>query len=235
MECPVCRTVNDEFAVVCIKCRGFLQNRIPNLDLFETLWLVIERPYAAFRRITLAEHKNYAGVLFLVCGIGLAFALLSVFAMGDRFSSLLEVIGLSIIAGFALGLFLFSMVPLIHWLLCRIAGGKGAIRNSLGLTAYALTPMIIATVLLTPIALATFGMYLFTHNPHPLTIKPEVYVILLGLFAMFAGWSLVLLGACTRVGFQVSVAKAAAVAVATAVAMAAGLYGIGLFLTRLWV
>ena len=92
INCSVCQTENDEFSIVCKKCGGFLQNRVPNLDLFDVLWKIIESPRSAFRTIMLSEHKNYAVFLYSLIGIAITFAGFWQFKLGNRIENILLVI-----------------------------------------------------------------------------------------------------------------------------------------------
>jgi len=74
ITCPVCGTRNHHLTIVCGSCGGFIQGRVENLDLFSTIWKLIERPRAAFLSISLSRYKNYSTIVPSVAGIGLVFA-----------------------------------------------------------------------------------------------------------------------------------------------------------------
>jgi hypothetical protein len=191
--CSVCQFENDDFAVTCKNCKGFLQNRIPNLDLFETVWGVIESPRATFRRIAIAEHKNFALLLFALFGLGLSFTALWHFELGDRFSTLLDLIIFATVSGPGVGILVSLVLTLVYHLLAKVSGGKAAFRTSVGALAYSLTPIVLSVFLILPIELLTFGMYMFTSNPHPYVLKPFSYVLLIGFDSLVTVWSVVLL------------------------------------------
>jgi len=205
--CSVCQTENDKYATICKKCGGFLQNRVPNLDLFDTLWRIIENPREAFRLIMLAEHKNYALFLYALYGISVAFSGFWYFRIGDRFENVLILIFWALLIGVPLGIALCPIVSFFHWMLSKLLGGKALFRTSMGITSYALTPFIISLLLLLPIELMTFGMYFFTFNPHPIAIKPVSYIVLIGLNAVMILWAFILLIIGTKVGNQISLWK----------------------------
>jgi hypothetical protein len=205
--CSVCQIENDKYATLCKKCGGFLQNRVPNLDLFDTLWRIIENPREAFRIIMIAEHKNYALLLYAICGISIAFSGFSYFKIGDRFENVLILIFWALLIGVPLGIALCPIVSFFHWSLSKLLGGKSSFRTSMGITSYTLTPITISLLLLLPIELMTFGMYLFTFNPHPIAIKPVSYSVLIGLNAVMILWAFLLLITGTKVGSQISLWK----------------------------
>lgn len=201
--CSVCQTENDQYSIICRKCGGFLQNRIPNIDLFNTLWKVIENPKSAFRLIMLAEHKNYTLFLYTLCGINIAFTGLWHFKLGEQFENVLSLIFWALLIGVPLGMLLCPIVTSFHWILSKIVGGKASFRTSLGITGYALTPIVISLLLVLPVELLTFGMYLFTFNPHPMTIKPLSYRLLIGFDIILIAWAFILLIVGTKVGDQI--------------------------------
>lgn len=215
IACPVCRTDNDNYATVCTHCKAFLQNRIPNLNLFETAWKVIESPRAAFHDITIAEHKNYSIFIFSLFGVTLAFTNFWYLRIGDRFQSLLDLIIWAIIIGTGAGLLLAFFMTAVYHAGVRLMGGKSGFRSSMGLLSYSLVPVVFTLVFILPVELLTFGMYMFTSNPHPFTIKPVSYVALVGFDVVVSLWTLVLAVLGTAIGHQVSTLKSVLVVALT--------------------
>ena len=207
INCSVCQTENDQYATICKKCGGFLQNRVPNLDLFDVIWKIIESPRDAFRLIMRADHKNYALFLYTLTGIAITFTAIWYFKLGDRFDNILVLIFLAILIGIPFGIALCLIVSLLHWGLLKILDKKASFRNSLGITSYSLTPIIMSLLFILPIELLTFGMYFFTFNPPPITIKPMLYILLVGFDIALAVWAWILLIIGTNVGNQISLWK----------------------------
>jgi uncharacterized protein (DUF486 family) len=83
------------------------------------------------------------------------------------------------------------------------------------LLAYSLTPIALTLFVILPIELLTFGMYMFTGNPHPYSIKPVSYVIMVGFDSFVALWSVILAVLATRIGHQMSTQKSILVVVGT--------------------
>jgi hypothetical protein len=207
INCSVCQTENDQYSTICKKCGSFLQNRVPNLDLFDVLWKIIENPRDAFRLIMRAEHKNYAVFLYSLSGIAVTFAGFWHFKLGDRFENILVLIFIAILIGIPLGIVLCPIASSLHWGISKILGNKASFRTSLGITSYSLTPIVLSFLLVLPLELLTFGMYFFTFNPPPITIKPILYILLIGLDFALAVWAWVLLIIGTNVGNQISLWK----------------------------
>ena len=204
IACTVCGTQNDEFAVVCVSCKSFLQMKVDNLNLFETLWSLMETPRAAFRRIALSRHKNY--VIFLSCLLGMAivYSVLWFKNLGPRFPNVALLVGAGLVIGPFVGvLFTFLFSVLVHRL-GRLLGGSGSFRNVRAAVVYASVPIIYALVLVFPIEIAVFGPYFFSDNPPPLVINPVAYIVLLGFDGAAVFWSLALLieGAVVVNGFS---------------------------------
>ncbi len=220
LRCPTCNTENDSYAVVCTNCRGYLQNRVPNLDLFETVWGIVESPPGTFRRIALAEHKNYSLVLFWGLGVALAFTLFWYHRFGAVIDSIPGILGAGIALGVLLGPLLALLLPGAAHVLLKLAGVKVRFRNSLAALAYAASPVVVSVAVILPIELAIFGMYLFTSNPSPYALKPVAYMILLGLDALLTLWSVILGVVGLKVVHQTSWVRAAG-AVTAVLAMVA--------------
>jgi hypothetical protein len=224
IQCPVCHVDNDDFAITCAQCKGFIQDRVPNLNLFETGWTVLESPHKAFRTITLAEHKNYVLFLFTLFGISLSFTGFWLLRLGRYFENLLDLIGSALGAGIVLGLAAAGILTLAYHWIARLLGGKSGFRSSLGVLAYSLTPIALTLFVILPIELLTFGMYMFTGNPHPYSIKPVSYVIMIGFDSVVALWSVILAVLGTRIGHQMSTARSMLVVLGTIVFLAVVLF-----------
>ncbi len=213
--CKVCNTENDEFATVCRTCRSFIQNRITNLDFFDTVWKVIESPRKAFHDIRLAEHKNYSFLLFALFGVGLSLSGFWYFRLGSRFMSLLDLLAEASLIGIGLGLAASVLFTGVFHAIARALGGKGTVRDSLATLAYSTTPVSLTLFMVLPVELLTFGMYLFTSNPDPYSIKPTSFVALVAFDSAMGLWSLFLCVLGTAVSKQISPLKSLVSALVT--------------------
>jgi hypothetical protein len=193
LTCPVCSFENDPFAITCLNCKGFLQNRIPNLNLFETAWGILEKPRATFRTIAIADHKNFALTISVLVGIRTSFFIFSYVRVGDSFDSLLDLTLSAVLLGVVAGVVLGPMLSLIVHTAGTLFRGKAKFRSSFGAFAYSLIPIVLSLLLIVPIQLLTFGMYFFTANPHPALLKPFSFYALLSLDVTAVLWSALLL------------------------------------------
>lgn len=224
IKCTVCLAENDDFSITCTKCKAFLQDRVPNLNLFETGWQVIESPTKAFRKIALAEHKNYVLFLFSILGVSVAFTAFWYLRLGTRFESLLDLIPAAVGIGVVFGLVAAVAVTGLYHLVAKLLGGMTGFKGSLGVLAYSMTPVVFSLVLILPIELLTFGMYLFTGNPNPYVIKPASYVLLIGFDSLIALWTLALAVVGTRVGHRLSTIRSMIVVIVTLAFFGGGMF-----------
>ncbi len=209
IACTVCGTHNEEFAVICVSCKSFLQMKVDNLNLFETLWGLMETPRAAFRRIALARHKNYVMLLSSLLGMAIVYSVIWFKSLGARVPDFALLVGAGLVLGPFAGVlftFLFSLIVLV---VGRLLGGSGSYRNVRAATVYASVPIVYSLVLVFPIEIAVFGPYFFSDNPPPLVINPVAYIVLLGFDVAAIVWSLVLLIEGTVVVNGLSRGKAA--------------------------
>jgi hypothetical protein len=163
----------------------------------------------------LAEHKNYVLFLFSMLGVSLAFTVFWYFRLGTRFQSLFDLIPAAVGTGIAGGLVSAGVVTGIYHLIAKMMGGSTGFRGSLGVIGYSMTPIAFSLLLILPIELLTFGMYLFTWNPHPYVMKPVSYVLLIGFDALIGIWTVALAVVGTKVGHQLSLFKSIIVVFAT--------------------
>jgi hypothetical protein len=192
LKCSVCGGDNDDFAVICLSCGSFVQGTIQVLDLFATIWGLIEAPRATFRRIALSRRKTYLVFLSSLSGIYLA-------SLVFRFENLahqlpdftLFVAGF--ISGPPFGLLCVCFIGCAGLFFAKIIGGKGNLKNNIAVTSYAMVPLTFLLVFVVPVELALFGIDLFGDNPSPMMIRPGMYRLLLGFDSAGLFWSFLLL------------------------------------------
>ncbi|MHB1049738.1 MAG: Yip1 family protein [Bacteroidota bacterium] len=221
--CPVCKTHNDEFAIRCISCGSYVQDRVPTLDLFSVLWLMIESPSQAFRKIILSEHKNYVLVIGLFLGIAASFILMWAKQSGNSFDNLFPAMAFGTMIGVLLALPLTLLLTLCMHYIAVLIGGKGKLKETYGVVGWSFMPMIFLVVFVLPLQLAALGLYAFSSNPSAYQMKPVVTAVLLGLEGLLILWSIVLLGIGMSMVHRFAIVKS--VIMVTAVTGAVG-YGI---------
>ncbi len=190
--CPVCQHSNDDFAVTCSACGSYVQDRVPNLDFFSMIWLIIESPEQAFKKVIIAEHKNFVLFLGLFFGIGSFFTLLWGFRSGNSFDNLFPLLLFGSVVGaiFAIPMF-YALAGTVHGF-SRLLKGKAAFKETYGIVGWSLVPVMLSVVFILPLELGTLGLLLFSTNPSALEVKPEITVTLLALDGACVLWSALL-------------------------------------------
>ena len=203
ITCRVCGMQHDDLAVVCSSCGGYLQSKVDSLNLFETLWQLVESPGLAFKRIVLSRHKNYLILLSGLVGINVVFAVFWLRNLGGQFSNLLTLLGAGILIGIPVGVAFVSLLSVVISLGIRVLGRAVSVRNVAAVVAYAGMPLVLALMIIFPLEIAVFGMDFFGNNPPPMVINPLAYWALLGFDSMALLWSLILLyrGVSALTGF----------------------------------
>lgn len=212
ITCSVCGTVNDDLSIVCTSCKGFLQGRVDALDLFATVWGLIESPRATLKRIVLARHKNFSVFLSSVFGICLIFDIAWYKNLASIFPSLLTLVGIAIVLGPIVGVFIIFLASMILRRVTNALGGKASRKNLFAVLAYATMPMALSLVFIIPLEIAIFGIDFFGSNPPPMIIKPLEYVLLIGLKSVAVLYALYLFIEATMAANAFERKKVAAVA-----------------------
>ena len=224
--CPVCGQQNDDLAVLCVSCRGYLQSKVDNLNLFETIWQLIERPRVAFKRIVLATHKNYMYLLSCLLGMSMTFGYFWIRHVGSQFANVLTLVATGGGIGIGAGILFVALLSLVLVRCVRWFGGKVTVRNTMAVIAYASVPIALSLAFVFPLEIAIFGIDFFGSNPPPIVINPLVYLVLLGFDTAAAIWALVLLyhGITVLTGFH----RVKSIAVTLITALVPGVLSLGL-------
>jgi Yip1 domain len=224
ITCPVCGYQNDELTIVCGKCGGYVQDRVPNVDFFSTWWMIIESPAKAFKKISIAEHKNYVLFLTVFLGIAYSFGLLWIRNAGEQFDNLIHLLLLGVVMGLVISVPLgVSMAGVLHTIL-HFAGGRAGWRNTYAVFGWALAPLVISVVFILPIELASLGLVLFSVNPSPMQIKPFVYGPLTFLEGATVVWALILASFGFRLVHKLRFMTALVIVLLVFSAFSAGIY-----------
>ncbi len=187
--CPVCGTPNHHLNVVCSSCGGYVQGRVDNLDLFATIWRLIESPGRMFLSISLARYKNYSTIVPAIAGIGIVFTLFWFIKAADYTSSPLNLLVAGTAVGPVVGVSLLLLLSLGVYLFLRIAGVAVRFRNLYAVLAYSLVPFMLSVFFILPLVFFTFGRYFFSLNPPPWLVRPVSYYIFIGLGSVVLGWT----------------------------------------------
>lgn len=189
--CGNCGKENAFYALNCSSCNSFLRAKVPNIDLWETIWQIFELPIKTAEKIIHADHKNFVVSLLIMFCIKFSINTAIIY---NAFSGNSRGMSISIIPnGLLLGglpvILLIIFVSLIITFLNKRFGIQNRFRDNLAIYTYALIPQILGFLFLTPIQFAMFGEYWFSFNPSPLIIKPAASVFLFIIEGLLFLWS----------------------------------------------
>ncbi|MCK9410587.1 MAG: YIP1 family protein [Bacteroidetes bacterium] len=153
---------------------------------------MIESPPQAFKKIIIAEHKNFVLFLSLFLGVSAFFALMWGKQSGNLFDNLFPLLlfGIGLGAVIALPLF-FVLCGVMHGV-AKAAKGKATFRETYGVVGWSLMPIMFSVVFVLPLELSTLGLLLFSTNPSALEVKPIVTMVFMGLDGALLLWSVML-------------------------------------------
>jgi hypothetical protein len=190
------------------------------------LWKMIESPRVAFRRVLIAEHKNYVLFLNLFFGIAVSFALLWLRHAGNEFDNLIYLLLLGIFIGMLLAYPLgMGAVYGIH-AMAKLFRGKGTVRNTYAVIGWSLAPIMLSIVFILPIELASMGLLFFTTNPSAFEIKPAVFSSLVGFDGIAVLWSVYLAATGVHIVHKINFVWALLIVLIVTIALFSGIYAL---------
>lgn len=193
INCPYCneKLVIDSYS--CDNCSSIIRDRVPNLDLFNILYLLIFDPKLAITKILYSEQKNYLLLLLFSLSIKVAFIMLvssRIFDYTQNFNLFLLTTGIYLIALIVIFVLLFSILFVLYK---KIYDSKVKIKNLFSIFIYSTSIFSLSFFILFPIEVMMFGAYIFSSNPSPFDIKSFVSYALLIIEICFFCYSIFLL------------------------------------------
>lgn len=190
--CKSCNTENPYYEVICTNCHSYLRERIFNIDLWNTIEMLIVSPVLAFRRIIQSEHKNFISLIFI-------FAVFKLF-ISSIFISLIFFKDEQALNYFLTRFFLFAggmlvlllAISLILRFVLKSGGIEARYKDLFAQLIFSLMPYSFAALLLFPVELIVFGSYLFSVNPSPFIVKSFLAWALLIIELLLIIWSVFL-------------------------------------------
>ncbi len=190
--CHHCGAENEYYKETCSSCKAYLRGKIVNIDLWRSIWWLIESPAKAFREIIFAEHKNY--IVFILAIMGIKYFLSSLIISNYTFFAG-EVNETPIAQLFPAAGILIASVFLMSFLFTKIlnaAGYRNTFKSVNAVLVYTLIPSVMIFAILSPIEFALFGQHWYYHNPSPLTLKFGAALVLFGVEIIIYVWGAVL-------------------------------------------
>lgn len=196
--CPKCNTENSFYAQSCVKCGNILRGRVVNIDLWKTVWNIIESPKHAFSQIIFSEHKNFLSLILFLAGVKFfvnAYTVKNAISGGE--SSFF--IFIDFIIGIAGYVFFILIVSAINNFLMKSLKIKTRFKDFTAVYTYSFFPMIVGLLIFFPLEYALFGQYFFTYDPSPFFLKTTAAYVLLSFEGLLYLWTLILLVIATNV------------------------------------
>lgn len=190
--CQNCKTENDFYRLNCISCGALLRNRVVNLDLWSTLWQVIEIPSQTFKNIIFAENKNYAFFIALIFSIKLTFNSFFVKSNLGKGIDFQNYLGLDFLIGIATFMIIFLLVALVQKFTLKGFGIHTRFKDNFAVLVYASVPLLISFVIFFPVEYALFGKYWLFFNPSPYMIKPTAAYVFTWMEVLMIVWMYIL-------------------------------------------
>jgi hypothetical protein len=156
------------------------------------IWLMIESPSQAFKKVIVAEHKNFVLFLSLFLGVGALFTLMWVSKSGNSFDNLFLLLLFGTFIGLLCAIPLFFLLSGVIYSGAIIAKGTASFKETYGIVGWSLVPVMLSVVCVLPLELSSVGLDFLSENPSGLEVKPVVTGVLLGLDGFFALWTILL-------------------------------------------
>lgn len=190
VKCPNCNDINSFYKLNCKSCKSFLRARTVNIDLFSTIFALIESPFEAFRQIIYAEHKNLSLILLFLAAFKISILKVSVSAyLGNSAEG-----GIGLLANLIIGLAIIVIITFLILLIYYVVSKKILkydirFSDALAINGYSLFWSVLGLFVLIPIEYAMFGKQLFTFNPSPFLMKPNIAYVLTIIEGLLFLWS----------------------------------------------
>jgi hypothetical protein len=193
VKCKKCNHINPPYKNICTECKSYLRERVVNIDLWNTILLIIEEPVKAFRQIIFSEHKNF--IVFLTFFISLKNLIIA------RFISVPElgVNGASVSLIFSLILMILittvltSSFSFIQNILYSRKNITLRFQDFYAVNVYSFIPYLFGLIFIFPVELIVLGGDIFSNNPYSFQIKPLISYILIGVELITIIWSFFLI------------------------------------------
>jgi hypothetical protein len=224
ITCQICKTENNHLASVCIKCGGFLQTKVDNINLFETLWKLIEHPSKAFKCIAMSKHKNYIVLLSFLSGINLSFLLLRYWNIYDHIETTKTLFIAGAGGGILVGVVSITIISLLISNLTKFFKVRTLFRNVWSVVSFSFVPLIYSLVFLLPVKLLTFGINYFNSDHSFVSLNQSVHYILLTLDYLMLLWVAALLTVAVKSLYDLTIPKSLIICLPILLFVAAGVY-----------
>jgi len=193
IKCENCGFENESFNMNCQKCNSILRERVVNIDLWSTIWEIIESPSKAFRNIIYAEHKNYILLISILLFLKMVLTSFFLHTLFNNYIDFSNYLLLNVITGIGAFAILIIIVSIGVKYILKSFRISSRFKDNYSLLIYSHIPLLIALFFLFPVEYALFGKNWLSFNPSPFLIRPSAAFVLAGVEILFFIWSLLLL------------------------------------------
>jgi hypothetical protein len=194
--CKNCQAENPFYSLICKTCKGFLRERIFNIDFWKVLALLIESPVKGFKTIIYSEHKNFIFFILLLAAGKFTIDLIF-FSVLFNFYHAVIIVNFPVI--YIIVLIALSLLTLAFSFLLFYIGKPTGIetrkRDNFSILTYSFVPHVFSLFILFPIEIIIFGGNLFSTNPSPFVLKPGIAYTLLIIELLIILWGMFLTAA----------------------------------------
>lgn len=191
--CKICNVENPFYNFTCKNCKGFLRDKISNINFWFVISKLFESPVTAFKTILYSEHKNFMFLLSFLIAIKMTLQsiFISIFVLGKPGSDFNNIIIYSTVLIFLTPLILYFFSWLLRRLLA-IFNLESRVKDNYSIIVYSLVGYVFSLIVLFPIELILFGKSLFQSSPSPFFLKPFSAYLMVAFESLFFLWSLFL-------------------------------------------
>ncbi len=193
IKCSGCGFENHHFSSLCNQCGATLRDKVVNIDLWHTIWLLFETPLKAFQNIIFSENKNFIVMLSVI--IPIKMLLNSYFIINFFEIDLAEnnPMYISMIISLIISVLLLTSISFINKFITNLLGIKSRFTDTYALIIYAFMPILFSLVILFPVQYALFGQHWFYFNPSPFFLKEKAAYVLIFLEVILLIWTIILI------------------------------------------
>ncbi|MEN8191782.1 MAG: hypothetical protein ABFS12_03125 [Bacteroidota bacterium] len=189
INCPNCETENNFFDQNCRKCSALIRERVVNIDLWNTIWNIIESPKKAFTKIIYAENKNYTFFLAILFSLKLTFNSFFIQSILGKDIDSQNYLGVNVLIGLFSFLILFSLITFSQKRILKNFNIITRFKDNFASFIYSSIPILISFFIIFPTQFALFGRYWLFSNPSPFEIKPLPAYVFSGMEILILIWS----------------------------------------------
>ena len=194
VTCKICKEENPFYKLICDECKGFLRDKIPNIDFWSAVLKLIDSPSEAFKTIVFSEHKNFVLLLsfFFASKMILLMLFISTFALNypEAAANHFLIFSLVVFISVFTTLYIFSWG--VKFLLHRYSV-ETRTKDNFSILVYSLVGYVFSLLILLPIELILFGSTLIQNSPSPFFLKPIPAYLILIFECLFILWSFFLM------------------------------------------